>query len=273
MIHSDPASSSDSTPRSAEVPAPARAGWSDATAMPRAGALVTTALVAGLAAGFVAWLIGEAVVNAFVPPYQIQNVMGQSIKRATFQDQAAADSKNATLAFAVLGGVLGAVMGIAGGLARRSTRAAVVSSAVGLVLGGVLGAGASLAFLPVYFSALDRSQEELSRDLTLPLFVHGGIWAACGLAGGVAFGIGLCGGRTRTINAAIGGLIGAVVGAVLYEMIGAMALSADKTTNPLATTGTARLLARLLVATLSGTLAAVVIDMGNRQPNTDKRTP
>ena len=48
------------------------------------------------------------------------------------------------------------------------------------------------------FDALDKAQEELSRDLTLPLLIHGGIWAACGLAGGVALAIGLGAGRTRT---------------------------------------------------------------------------
>jgi len=234
---------------------------------------VATAILAGLVAGIVSWLVGEAVINAFRPPYHAQNVMGQTIMKASFKDQSAADVKNATLAFAVLGGVLGAALGTAGGLARKSAWAGIVSSVVGLVLGGVLGAGSSLALLPVYFTALDRAQEELSRDLTLPLLVHGGIWAACGLAGGVAFGIGLGAGRTRVINAALGGLIGAVVGAALYEIIGATAFPTDKTTSPLAMTGKARLLARLLVAILSAMLAAVVINMQGRQPSTTRRTP
>ena len=130
----------------------------------------------------------------------------------------------------------------------------------------VLGAGASLALLPVYFHALDRAQEELSRDLTLPLLIHGGIWAACGLAGGLALAIGLGAGRTRVINAAVGGLMGAVLGAALYELIGATAFPLDKTTSPLATTWIARLLARMLVATLSGLLAAVAINMQDGSP-------
>jgi hypothetical protein len=273
MIHSDPASSSELTPSRAEGPVPAAAGASDPSALPTARRLVTMAIVAGLAAGVVSWLIGESVVTVVRPPYQVQNIMGQTILKATFKDQSAADLKNATLAFALLGGVLGAALGIAGGLVRRSARAGTVSSVVGLLLGGMMGAAASLAFLPVYYSALERAQEELSRDLTLPLFVHGGIWAACGLAGGVMFGIGLGAGWTRTINAAIGGLVGAVLGAVLYEMIGAIAFAGDKTTIPLATTWKARLLARLLVATLSAMLAAVVINMGTRRPTMAQRMP
>ena len=147
------------------------------------------------------------------------------------------------------------------------------SSAVGLVLGAVLGAATSLALLPFYFRALDKSQEELSRDLTLPLLVHGGIWAACGLAGGAAFALGLGAGRVGLIKAAVGGMLGAFSGAALYEMIGATAFPQDKTTSPLASIWIARFLARLLVATLAGLLAAVVINTASRRPAGLARTP
>jgi len=130
-----------------------------------------------------------------------------------------------------------------------------------------------LALLPFYFRALDKAQEELSRDLTLPLLIHGGIWAACGLAGGMAFAIGLGAGGSRLIKGAVGGLIGALLGAALYEMIGATAFPHDLTTSPLATIWIPRLLARLLVATLSGLLAAVVINTAARRPAGQSRTP
>jgi hypothetical protein len=128
------------------------------------------------------------------------------------------------------------------------------------VLGGLIGAGASLAMLPVYFRALDRAQEELSRDLTLPLVVHGVIWAACGLAGGVALGVGMGGGRGRVLNAALGGLIGAALGAALYEVLGAVAFPAGKTTYPVSLTWDTRLLARLLVGGLTGLVAAAAVN-------------
>ena len=191
--------------------------------------------------------------------------MGQVIMKATFADQSAADFKNATLAFAILGSVLGAAMGMAGWVAVGAARVRARGALVGLAAGGLLGALGSVLVLPVYFHALDVAQENLSRDLVLPALVHSGIWAACGLAGGLAFGIGLDAGRTRMINSALGGLIGAAFGAVLYEMIGAAAMPAAKTTSPLAITWEARLLARMLVATLSALFAAIVVNMKARK--------
>src|SRR5262249_2450091 len=147
--------------------------------------------------------------------------------------------------------------GIAGGLARHAAGAGIRAGVLGLVLGGLLSTGASLALLPVYFRAEDRAKEELSRDLTLPLLVHGGIWAAAGFAGGTALGIGLGGGRARILNAGLGGLVGAAAGAALYEILGAMVFPSGKTTPPLSNDWATRLLARILVATLAGLVAAL----------------
>jgi hypothetical protein len=133
------------------VPATERLDASNASGTLTAGRLVRFALGAGLLAGVASWIVGEWVLHVFVPPFQVQNVMGQTIMKASFEDQSSADFKNATLAFAVLGGVLGAALGMAGGIARRSTQAGMKSSVVGLVLGAVLATGASLALLPFYF--------------------------------------------------------------------------------------------------------------------------
>jgi len=236
---------------------------------PRAGWLATLAACTGLLAGVGAWLIGEAALTAFRPPYERQQVMGQTILKASFQDQSAADCKNAALAFAALGGLLGLALGLAGGLARRNVSSGVKAGVVGLVLGGLLAASASLAIVPVYYRALDRAQEEMSHDLVLPLMVHGGIWSVCGLAGGIAFGIGLGGGRARVLNAALGGLIGAALGAALFEMIGAMAFPAAKTTSPISFTWGSRLFARLLVACLTGLVAAAIV----KGPEPSPRAP
>ncbi|QEH34872.1 hypothetical protein OJF2_34170 [Aquisphaera giovannonii] len=228
----------------------------------RAPAWLTGATTgAGLLAGAAAWSVGEAVLAAFPPPLTRTVVMGMEIFRPTFQDQSAADYRNGTMAFAALGGLLGLAMGIAGGLARRSVRAGLRAGAIGLVLGAALGAAASLALIAAYLRAADRSPEELSRDLFLPLAVHGGIWAACGLAGGAALGMGLGGPRGRVLQAAVGGLIGAAAGAVLYELIGASAFPADRTASPVSATRATRLMARLLVAGLAGLVAALVVNL------------
>jgi hypothetical protein len=264
MIDSGAVSSSLPDPTSSELPATDHLDKSNASTTITAGRLVPLALGAGLLAGVASWLVGELILHVFVPPYVAHQVMGQTIMKASFEDQSAADTKNAALAFAVLGGFMGAALGMAGGIARRSTKAGIASSALGLVSGAVLGALTSLALLPFYFRALDKAQEELSHDLTLPLLVHGGIWAACGLVGGAAFAIGLGAGRTPLMKAAFGGLIGAFLGAALYQLIGATAFPHDNTTSPLAAFWIARVLARMLVATFSGLLAAVAISTAPR---------
>jgi hypothetical protein len=235
--------------------------------------LLTMAVGAGLLAGLLSWLVGEVLVEAFRPKLDPQTVMGYTFMKASFEDQAAADYKNAVLAFAVLGSLLAGTLGIAGGLSSRSTRRAVRAGAAGLVLGGFLGAVSSLAILPVYYRALDQNKEELSRDLILPLMVHVGIWAACGVAGGVGLGVGLGGKSDLVMKAALGGLIGAALGACLYEIIGAAAFAADKTTSPLSVTWSTRLLARLLVTIMAATIAAVVVNTPTARKTSSTMTP
>jgi hypothetical protein len=235
-------------------------------ALPGAGRLMLAGLAAGILAGVSSWLIGEIAIRVFRPPLVRQEVMGQVIYRATFEDQSSADTKNAALAFAALGGSLGLALGIAGGLAGNCRAAAARAGAVGALLGSTLAAAATLAILPAYYREVDRAVEEMSQNMTVPLLVHGGIWAACGLSGGVAFGLGTGGGWRRVINAALGGLIGAVLGAALYEMIGAMAFPASRTANPISWTWHSRLFARLLVASLVGLVASAVFNMQTQLP-------
>jgi hypothetical protein len=75
--------------------------------MPPTGKLVTWALGAGLLAGVAAWWIGELVRETFRPPLHQHNNMGHITMKANFVYQSAADFRNATLAFAVLGGFMG----------------------------------------------------------------------------------------------------------------------------------------------------------------------
>jgi hypothetical protein len=226
--------------------------------------LIGLALGAGLLAGVGSWLIGEATVTAFNPPRTKYEMMGQTLFKARFEDQLSADAKNAALAFTLLGGVLGLALGVAGGLAQHSVHAALKAGVVGLVLGGLAGCASSLAVLPLYYRAVEQSPEEMSHDIILPFLVHAAIWSTSGLAGGLAFGIGLGAGRRRVYSAAIGGLIGAALGAILYETVGAMMFPAGKTTLPISLTWETRLLARLLVAGLSGLLAAAITSMPDR---------
>src|SRR5262245_43199309 len=121
-------------------------GSSDTTGTPPAaagpGRLWATALVAGIATGAIAWLIGEAV-------YKLVPLPRPSGPFGTYTDADnvlvwRAEVQNAALAFGPLGAVLGASLGLAGGVARRSTRTAAVAAAIGLVVGGVAAIGAIL---------------------------------------------------------------------------------------------------------------------------------
>jgi hypothetical protein len=242
------------TPADPESPKP------DEAAAAAPGRLAALALAAGVVAGVAAWLAGEATLNTFVPPSHDENVMGQTIRKVEFEDQSRADYRNALVAFAWLGGLLGAAMGLAGGLARPSHRAGAGAAAIGLILGLVSAVVASAAFLPIYFHALDRSKEELSRDLMIPLLVHAGIWSVCGLAGGIALGIGLGGGWPRIVKAGLGGLMGAAIAAAAYEILGAWAFAADHATSPVSWTVTTRLLARVLVAAFAALFATIAVN-------------
>jgi outer membrane lipoprotein SlyB len=232
-----------------------------AVTLPPAGRLIALALGAGIVASLLAWGIGEKVFGLYKPPFVMRTAMGRTVRQVRFEDQAAADSKNAVLAFAALGGVLGLSLGIAGGIARNSTSGSLVGAIAGCVLGSAITAGASWVCLPFYFKALARDQEKMGHDLVVPLLVHAGIWATCGLAAGVAFGIGLRAGWLRMLNAALGGLIGAAMGAAVYELVGAMVFLDAQTTEPVAATWQARLFARVLVAALAAVTAATMINM------------
>jgi hypothetical protein len=228
------------------------------------GRLVAVALVAGVLAGVLAWGIGERVYGIFVPPSEVIRMAGQTVRRISFEDQAAADTKNAALAFAALGGVLGVFLGAAGGIVRKSALGVVKGAITGLVLGAAVTTGATWGLLRIYFRALERSQEAMSHDLLLPLLIHSGIWATAGLAGGVALAIGLGVSWPRLYNAALGGLIGAALGAVVYEVVGAVVLPGDRTAEPVAVTWQGRILARFLVAVFAAVLAALVMNSGRK---------
>jgi hypothetical protein len=113
---------------------------------------------------------------------------------------------------------------------------------------------ASLVLVPLFYRAPLR--DPLSPDLSTPLLIHAGAWGIAGAAGGLAFGLGLGLDRRRLVRASIGCLIGGALGATAIELLGAIALPLAGTPRPLALSWEARLVARLLVATLAALGAA-----------------
>jgi hypothetical protein len=260
-------------PTSSEPPLPQSAAGSrgttnDApTASCGGGRLWALVLGAAIVAGLAAWLGGEASLNRIKPRAHAANSRGIMLNLTGRREVAAADAKNASVAFALLGASLGAALGVAGGLVRRSGRAAAKAALLGLIAGATASALMSLALLPAYNAYKARNPDEASRDLILPMLVHAGIWSAAGAAGGWAFAVG-SGARARLARIALGGLAGAALGATAYELIGAAAFPSAQTTQFISATWETRLLARIAVTVLAAAgVAMAATDVRTRPPS------
>jgi len=218
-------------------------------------------LAASLGAGIVSWLGGEATYGSFRPATVITLVMGAPELSTTPATRAAADAKNAAVAFAMLGAALGLALGLAGGLSRGSRRAAAQAALIGGGLGGLLGAVTAWALTILDYRIRDPS----SHSLLIPLLLHAGIAAAVGGGGGLALGLGR-GGRPAAVRAAAGGALGGLLGAVLYEVIGALAFPLAETVQTIAVAWSPRLLDRLLIAIPAAVIAASAVGGRQDQP-------
>jgi len=220
------------------------------------------ALSAGLAAGIGSWLAGELAHGAFKPRlFAIEVMGGLSSRQPSRESQNAADSKNATVVFAILGGVTGLTMGFAGGLAGRSGSRGLKVGVGALVIGGLVGALASLALVPLFFRGFvpDRS------DLLAPVMIHGSIWVAVGAVGGLAFAIGMrCWGRLA--DAIAGACFGALLATIFFHASAAGLFPDSGSTEPVASTSIVRLLAMGLISVLVAIGAAAGAQGGFLHP-------
>jgi hypothetical protein len=231
---------------------------------PASNRLVIWALFAGLLAGAIAWLVGEATVEVFRPTMVTMDTPVGRMTAASSDEVMRTDMKNAALAFAVQGACLGLALGLAGGLVQGSARSAALAGLAGAVLGGALAFGASAALQPVYYQNVQLDQVE--QGLTVPMLVHGGIWGAAGIAGGVAFGLGLGRGRAPVVRAAVGGLVGVLLAALVFEATAAMVFPKAATTRPLSLTPGSRLMAKVLVSLLAAAGIAAMLTGARKAP-------
>jgi hypothetical protein len=192
---------------------------------------------------------GEAAVGYFDPlaygtPGTAGVVTGGS-ERAMIRD--------ATLAYGLQGSILGLLLGLAGVVAGGGARAALLAIPAGLLVGG-LGAAASLGLFQLWM----RHQDPIAGDLALSLLTHGGVWAAVGAGGGLAFGLGMGLRPARLVRAALGGLAGGALGAVIYEVVGSLAFPIAQTGHPYASEAAPRFLAHAAVDILAALGAGLV---------------
>lgn len=223
--------------------------------------LWTAALAAGVVAGLVSWIAGELAYGAFQPRLHRSVVFGMSSMQATVSSENAAEYKNASLAFAILGGVTGLVMGIAGGIAARSTARGVIVGLIFQVVGTLVGGLASLALLRLLYRGYVRDPN----DMFTPLLVQGGIWTAVGAVGGASFAIG-CGLRRRLHNTIISASLGAIFATILFHVLGQSFYPDSNFSDPLANLSALRLMARLLVTVLVAVGVAKEIQGAIRRP-------
>ena len=203
-------------------------------------------LAAGLAAGLIAWSIGEAMI---VPEMGRMGARGETVLPPSVSG-----SHNGIVSFGALGAALGLGMGLVGGLIRRSFLRACVAALSGLCLGGGVGVVTSWLILPVFYKHLTDD------DLTYSIITHGGVWAAVGGAAGLAFALGL-GEWGRMLRATVGGAGAALLATVIYEFAGGILSPFAMTKLPVSVTWQSRLAARLLVALL--VVAGVVLSAGS----------
>jgi hypothetical protein len=216
--------------------------------------LATLTLFGGILAGLVSFAGGEAIYQ-MIPAklVWVELPFGGKTMGVSSETAMVADTKNAALAFGVLGACLGGFLGMAGGLARRSALGTIAAGLAGVILGGGLGAGVSHAVLPYFLKTMDEAQRY---DLLFRVEMHSAIWGLLGAVAGLAFAIGL--GRKGLIwHAVVAGLVGAVLGVILYDVAGETFFPGARTCDPISNTSTTRLLARLFIAV--GTAIGLVL--------------
>ncbi len=204
-------------------------------------------LSAAVAAGLIGCVLGELTKGFFQPRLFLVEAMGQRSLMPSRESQNAADFKNAILALGILGAVTGLGMGLAGVVAAGSPARGLIVGLGGLVAGGAVGALTAWALFPFLFQGLVPDLN----DLFSPILVMGGIWAAIGAVGGLAFSHGL--GCRRTLpNAAFAAGAGAFLASVLFHCLSAILFPSSSSVELFTGSSFARSLAMLLVPILVG---------------------
>jgi len=202
---------------------------------------------AALLAGGLAWIGGESTLTYFV---LTEEEMKSGISGITPTDNAPylrakrrVAIRNSVLHYGILGVTLGMGLGLVGGATRRTLGSTLRSGLIGAVACGASAVLASFVLIPAYLSYYSHDQP----NLFLPLLVHGGIWSAIGLSGGMAMALGMGGGRRCMSRSAAGGLAGAVLATIAYELIYAIAFPLARSELPIPGEPAIRLLAHMMV--------------------------
>jgi hypothetical protein len=261
------------TPKASPESGPAAGVSIDpATKFPRRPAyLWLWVLAASLIAGLVAWLGGEATYRTFRavhvrPPNW--NDMGPYEQRAYLGDEELAqippaESKNAALAYGLLGAALAGALGLAAGLSRGSVTAGATAAVLGVVVGAAAGAAMAPVMIPIFYR--HHTHEPGPTLMLLPLLVRAGIWVPIGVAAGLALGLAL-GDHKRIPSALIGGLLGATIGTIAFEATNAVAFPLERVVAPVPLEKLQRLLTHFCVAIFTGLFIVMAVRQTSKKP-------
>ena len=238
-------------PRVGETEAPPDPGPSQQASPPARPAW--SALMAGIAAGLIAWGTGEILRLSFAPPAHLVGALERSVE--LLREQNKADLGNAMVAFGLLGSATGMALGIAGGLSRRSIRASAIAGGVGLLAGVATGVGSTRLVAPI----LARNPVLVSENVLAAILFNGIVWSAVGSAGGLAFAIGRGDRRGMMARSLFGAVTGAILGVVLFNFLGAIAFPLARTDRLIPLTTESRFLARMMAGVLVGLGVALAV--------------
>jgi len=217
-------------------------------------------LSAGLIAGVVAGLCGEAVYGWFQPvlvyppgfeklsPFDKPDVISGLLRK----EEPGVELKNTAVATGLLGAALGGALGLVGGLARRSLRSGLIAGVVGAFAAAAIGAVMAAILTPIFYRSVDPET-----GLELGILIHSGLWVPIGAVAGLAFGLGLGRGTGTILKALLGGLAGAVLGTLMSELGDALAFSNVRLDKPIPDDWHCRILAVFCVSICSALGAAL----------------
>ena len=206
--------------------------------------LLSLTITAAIAAGLLAWLIGETKPMWAVPASRPQMTMGTLGMIPTTETIQVAEVATAARLHGVFGAFLGLAMGVAGGLASRSPRRAMRAGLLGMACAAAVGIAAPYAVIPLF----NRFRDSFPEELVGSILMHGLIWASLGVTAAFALAFGQGGGSGRLGHILWGGLLGALVGTVIFDMTGAVFSANDHTGEPVSTSSASRLAARLIIS-------------------------
>jgi hypothetical protein len=172
------------------------------------------------------------------------------ITKKMMEARSVAESRQAALAFGVLGAILGLGLGLSGGLvslAGTHMRAGLT----GMVLGGGLGVVAALLCVPRFYEHLTPGG-----GLGAHILMYAGMFIPLGAACGMALGMGLAV-KQAAARCALGGMLGATLAVIVLVIANSLAFPLDQEPAPVPAERIGRLIIHLSVALLVALFATL----------------